>query len=189
MTPADPFRFAALVAAFLDAAGIRYVVGGSVASSFYGEPRSTLDLDIMIEAGESEARALAARMEATFYVDGDAAADAVHHVSTFNAIHLESGMKVDFFIAEDREEVREQLDRRRAMTVGDATVWFYAPEDIMVRKLVWFRMGGEQSERQWRDVLGMFRLLGDRLDLEYLARAANRFAVADLLARLRLDAE
>lgn len=186
MTPVDPVRFAARVARVLDALGIRYVIGGSVASSFYGEPRSTLDLDIMIEVDEPAARALAHALGNEFYVDADAAAEAVRHGSTFNAIHVASAMKVDFFIAESREAVRKQLDRRRRLVSGDAVLWFYAPEDVIVRKLVWFRMGGEVSERQWNDVTSMLRVLRDQLDETYLASAAKEFQVADLLDRARV---
>ena len=179
MTPADPFAFATRVARILEALGIRYVIGGSVASSFYGEPRTTLDLDVMIDADEATARALADALKGEFYVDADAAADAVRHASTFNAIHTASAMKVDFFIAETTSAVRRQLERRRR--AGD--LWFYAPEDILVRKLLWFRMGGEVSDRQWRDVTSMIRVLRNRLDDAYLAQAAEEFGVADLLQR------
>jgi hypothetical protein len=185
VTPVDPIRFAGRIAQVLDSLGIRYVIGGSVASSFYGEPRSTLDLDIMIEADEAAARALADALKDEFYVDADAAAGAVHESSTFNAIHTASSMKVDFFIAESRDAVRRQLDRRRRLDVEGAALWFYAPEDIIVRKLVWFRNGGEVSERQWNDVTSMLRLLRDRLDLPHLARAAEEFGVTDLLERVR----
>jgi len=185
MTPADPFQFAARIARLLDSLGIRYVIGGSVASSFYGEPRSTLDLDVMIEADEAGARSLAEALQGEFYVDADAAVEAVQHGSTFNAIHVASAMKVDFFIAENEDAVRTQLDRRRGLDVEDTVLWFYAPEDIIVRKLVWFRMGGEVSERQWNDVTNVLRVLRDRLDDAYLARAAEAFGVADLLAHAR----
>jgi len=185
VTPADPFRFATRVARTLESLGIRYVIGGSVASSFYGEPRSTLDLDIMIDANETAVRALADALKGEFYVDADAAAEAVQHRSTFNAIHLASAMKVDFFIAEDRDAVREQLDRRQPLAFEDAVLWFYAPEDIIVRKLAWFRMGGEVSERQWNDVTSMLRVLRGRLNEDHLERAAQEFDVADLLLRAR----
>lgn len=160
MTPTDPIRFAARVA-------------------------RTLDLDIMIEVNEAAARALAAALQGEFYVDADAAGEAVHHGSTFNAIHVASAMKVDFFIAEDRAAVRKQLDRRQPLAVEDVVLWFYAPEDIIVRKLLWFRMGGEVSERQWNDVASLLRVRRGGLDEAYLTRAAEEFAVGDLLARAR----
>ena len=183
MTPADPFHFAALVARYLDELRIRYVVGGSVASSFYGEPRTTLDVDVMIEVDEATVRALADSMKDDFYVDVDDAVDAVRHGHSFNAIHFATTTKVDFFIAEDRAAVRAQLARRRALETAAGTVWFYAPEDILVRKLVWFRLGGEQSDRQWRDIAGLLRLSHDALDRGVLERAAEEFGVRDLLER------
>lgn len=183
MTPADPSVLASLVARILDKAGLRYVIGGSVAASIYGEPRSTLDLDIMIEADEQSVRALVIQLAGEFHVDEQAAVDAVRQRGTFNAIHLASAMKVDFFIAEDDARTREQLDRRRAVDAGGQRLLFYAPEDIVIRKLLWFRMGGEQSERQWRDVIGILRLSGRSMDRAYLKRSAAEFAVDDLLKR------
>jgi hypothetical protein len=189
VTPSDPFHFVALVGAYLDALRIRYVVGGSVASSFYGEPRTTLDLDVMIEAGEADVTALVDSMKHDFYVDAEDAVDAVRYGRSFNAIHFATTTKVDFFIAEDRDEVRAQLARRRAWETPSGTVWFYAPEDVIVRKLVWFRMGGEQSDRQWRDIAGLLRLPGTALDRSLLARAAADFAVGDLLERAQRDVD
>ncbi len=184
MTPADPSPLAAAVAAILESEGIPYVIGGSVAASIYGEPRSTLDVDVMIDAGEEPVRRLVHRLEQEFHVDQESAVDAVKRRGTFNAIHLASSMKVDFFIAED-DRAREQIKRRRLVDVGGRRLFFYAPEDIVIRKLAWFRMGGEVSDRQWRDILGILRLTP--VDREYLQRASVAYGVADLLDRAWLE--
>jgi hypothetical protein len=188
VTPIDPFAFAARIGEILDSLGIPYLVGGSVASMVYGETRFTRDLDLLIDADEKAVRALAAQMEGEYYIDADAAADAVRHHSTFNAIHLESLMKVDFFVPEDRAAARAQIARGRVMPAGEGMARFYAPEDIIIQKLRWFRLGGETSEQQWRDIVGVLRVKGDELDHLYLDRAAEAFEVADLLARARDDA-
>jgi hypothetical protein len=190
MTPVDPLALAARITRILAEMGIRYVIGGSVASSLIGEPRSTLDLDIMIEVDEGTARALAARLKEDFYVDDDDAADAVRFRSSFNAIEYATSMKVDFFPAEPTSFARGQLDRRRAMTLPahDATVYVYAPEDLAVRKLMWFRLGGGVSDRQWRDVVGILKIGTARLDFDLLRRSAEEAGVSELLDRALVDA-
>jgi hypothetical protein len=189
MTPADPIAVAAIVAAILEETGIRYVIGGSVASSLMGEPRSTLDLDIMISCDADSVRSLVARLKNEFYVDEDDALQAVANQSAFNAIHLGSSLKVDFFLAESHPFATKQLDRRRAVRVDPAGVnlYFYTPEDLIVRKLMWFRAGREVSERQWRDVLGVLKTSAD-LDLHLLRESANEVGVGDLLDRALTDA-
>ena len=188
MTPADPFALAALVAGALEKIGLRYVIGGSVAASIYGEPRSTLDLDVMIVADTASVRKLVQQLSPDFYVEEADAVEAVRTGGSFNAIHLASAMKVDFFIAEADRRTRAQMDRRRAVHAGGGTLWFYSPEDIVVRKLMWFRLGGEQSDRQWRDILGVLRMSAEAMEMELLRHAAREFEVEDLLERAIKDA-
>ena len=189
MTEADPFHFAVTIGAVLDELGIPYVIGGSVASITFGEPRFTKDLDLMIDADENDARALSARLADEFYIDADAAAEAVRYRSTFSAIHIETFLRVDFFLIGDMEDARrEQLARGRVMPLARGTARFYSPEDIVVQKLVWFRMGGGVSDQQWRDVIGVLRISAREIDVAYLDRAADTFGVRDLLERARQDA-
>src|SRR5687768_11114788 len=121
VSPADPFEFAALIGAILESLGIRYVIGGSIASMLYGEPRLTVDLDVMIDADERTVRELVKRLSHDFYVEEDDAVQAVQRRSSFNAIRFEDMMKIDFFIPEDRPEVGVQLDRARVVTLPSGT--------------------------------------------------------------------
>lgn len=182
MTPLDPFSVARSVVAALDAGGIPYVIGGSVAASLLGEPRSTLDLDIMIDCDATAARDLAKLLSDFCYVDVENAVASAARGESFNAIHLETSMKIDFFFAEKKSFARDAIAHRRAVNIGGSRLYFYAAEDLIVRKLAWFRVGGEVSERQWRDVLGILRLNRD-LDRERLSRSAEDAGVADLLER------
>jgi hypothetical protein len=109
--------------------------------------------------------------------------------STFSAIHIETFLRIDFFPIGDLPAVRrEQLARGRVMALPAGTARFYAPEDIVVQKLRWYRMGGPVSDQQWRDVSGVLRVNGD-LDQPYLDRAAEAFGVRDLLDLARQDAD
>ncbi len=185
----DPIAIAAALAKILDQIGIRYVIGGSVAASAYGEPRTTLDLDVMIEADERQIRKLVEKLSDDFYVDETAAVQAVRMTSSFNVVHYASSMKVDLFLAEHDSFATRQLERRRALTMGPGlTLYFYAPEDLIVRKLMWYRVGGELSERQWRDVIGVLKLSSSILDWPELRRAASEAGVEDL-SRAAKDAE
>lgn len=181
MTPIDPLAVAAQIAAILERLEIPYVIGGSVASSVLGEPRSTLDLDIMIDADGDTARRLARALHNDFYIDEEDAFDSVRRGSSFNAIHLASSLKVDFFPAEKLG--REQIARRHAMVPRPdlEPLYFYAAEDLIVRKLLWFRQGGESSSRQWRDVVSMLKTTS--IDSDLLLRLAREQNIDELVAR------
>jgi len=183
VTPIDTVALAAHVASILEDLGIRYVIGGSVAASILGEPRSTLDIDIMIEVDEAQARALAKRLRDDFYVDELDAVESVRNTSSFNAIHYGTSTKIDFFPAE--AFARPQFDRRRALSIRHdlPPLYFYSAEDLIVRKLMWFRMGNE-----WRDVVGILKATGPSLDVAYVIDAAKERPVGDLLFRVAADA-
>jgi hypothetical protein len=188
VTPIDPLAVAALVARSLDDLGIRYVIGGSVASSLFGEPRSTLDLDLMIDAGEQDVRRLTDALADDYYVDAADAIEAVHRVSSFNAIHLDSSMKVDFFVADTLG--KQQIARRRAITIRPdlPALYFYCAEDLVIRKLLWFRAGGESSARQWRDVVSVLKASAHTLDRAALLASAGEQDLTDLLLRAATEA-
>ena len=183
---ADPLRVAAHVTSVLSQLGVLYSIGGSMASSVSGEPRSTLDIDIVAAIEESHIDALAEMLQDAFYVDRDALHRAVRTLSTANLIHLATSVKIDLFIAGGTVIDADLLQRRMRVMVGDAPaimVYVHSAEDVLLQKLRWYRLGGETSDRQWRDVLGIVHVQGERLDREYLTRQAVRLGVTDLLAR------
>ena len=111
---------------------------------------------------------------------------AIERRSSFNLIHLPTMIKVDVFLPKDRPFDQQQLARRIAQPVSpdsSETVWILTAEDAILAKLDWFRMGGEVSERQWRDILGVMKTQREALDLAYLQLWAERLGVADLLER------
>jgi hypothetical protein len=114
------------------------------------------------------------------------ASTVVANRSSFNIIHRESMFKVDVFIPRERAFIQNQFKRaRREILSSDPVVQAYVStaEDILLAKLEWFRMGGELSERQWRDVLGILKVQAGTLDLDYLRGMAMALNVEDLLER------
>ena len=188
--PVDPIAVAVSVARVLDSLGIVHTIGGSIASSIAGEPRSTVDIDIVAALRESDVAALLSALSADFYVNDAALRRAVRERSSANLIHQATQLKVDIFVAGGTPLDEQQLHRRRAVEIAPGrTLHVHPPEDILLQKLRWYRKGGEASERQWRDILGIIRVQAQRLDRDYLSVNAPVLGVADLLARALGEAE
>jgi hypothetical protein len=177
------------VADALDALGAPWAIGGSLASSAHGEPRSTNDIDLIASLDESAARRLTQLLGAQFYADPDAAADASRRRASFNVIDQRSFIKIDIFVPPTGPMGLGQLDRRQLLELlpGLRALPTLGPEDVVLQKLRWYRTGGEVSDRQWRDLLSVLRH-GVAMDHEYLDGVAASAGLADLLARARTEA-
>lgn len=182
----DPVQVALQVADALEQCGLRYLVGGSLASSVSGEPRSTLDVDLVVAMTEADVESFLAALGEGFYAEESALRRAVGSRSSANVIHYETSTKIDLFILGDSPFDEEQMERRVRMKVAsgpDRFLYVYTPEDILLQKLRWYRRGQEVSDRQWRDILGIVVVQGHRLDEAYLRRGADILTVTDLLDR------
>ena len=180
------------VAAALEKLDIKYVVGGSYASSAHGDPRSTNDIDILAAISVKQARALAAELKDKFYADELAIEHAIQAKRHFNVIDTETMFKVDIFPSKRTEFEKQQLERRQIAIIDperNATAFVATAEDTILAKLAWYRLGGEVSELQWRDILGVLKRQRKKLDFEYLRRWAADLEVSDLLNEAFADAE
>ncbi len=175
---------ALMVAQALEAVGARYFVGGSLASSIHGEPRATNDIDFVIDIQMGRVNEFIELLGADFEVDADMLRDAVQHGNSANAFYLPLVLKIDFFGHAHGPFDEAEFARCRPIAVREGRVLVIkSPEDTIIRKLMWFREGGEVSDRQWRDIVGVFRSQKGTLDIAYVHQWASTMKVSSLLER------
>jgi hypothetical protein len=182
----EPVEVTLKVTQILEELGIPYLIGGSLASTLYGMVRTTQDSDIITEMKAEHIPPFVAALEDEFYIDDQMIASAIQHNGSFNIIHRETIFKLDNFIPHPRPFLQSQLIRAQKQTFTFATevsANFATPEDTILAKLEWYRLGGESSERQWRDILGVLKTRAAELDIDYLQKWATEIKVHDLLER------
>jgi hypothetical protein len=171
----------------LEALGVRYYVGGSLASSVHGVPRASIDADVVADLQPAHISAFVARLQDAYYVDLGRVQAAVASRRSFNVIHLQTMFKVDVFAAKTRPYDREAMRRAQPESLEDGPearrFVVASAEDTVLAKLEWFRAGGEVSERQWADVVGVMKTAWGRLDEVYLRQWAAAVGVDDLFDR------
>jgi len=185
-TPADAL---ARLLELLDRAEIHYYIGGSVASSTHGIPRTTMDVDLVADINPDQIDELVGLLQAEFYADATMIREGLARGRSFNLIHYGSAYKFDVFPLRKDDYSRIEFDRRafaeiRSLGPEPIACAIATAEDTILRKLEWYRAGGETSERQWNDLRGVLKVSGPRLDLAYLRQWAPNLKVDDLLERL-----
>lgn len=182
----EPVEVTFKVTSVLEQLGVPYLIGGSLASTLYGMVRTTQDSDIVAEMRPEHIHAFVAALQDEFYIDDEMIASAIRRNSSFNIIHRETIFKVDVFVPRPSPFLQSQLNRAQRQTFTFAntiSAKFASPEDTVLAKLEWYRLGGETSERQWRDILGVLKTRAGQLDLDYLRKWAAEINVTDLLER------
>ena len=188
----DAIQAAIEFAEVLEHLGARYMIGGSLASITWGEPRFTQDVDFVVDLEARHIEGLLERLADRWYADEASIREAIERRSSFNAIRLAGMVKVDVFIPPDEglHANKWRRARRAALTAdGVPELPITSAEDILLQKLDWFRKGDGVSEQQWRDVTSLLRIRGGELDDAYLDEWARRMNLEDLLIRARRDAE
>jgi hypothetical protein len=175
----EQYEFLALLADCFEALGIRYFVTGSIASMAYGEPRLTNDVDIVAELHPEHVPRMARYFPAPdFHFDEEMAKRAIARRHQFNVIHPSSGLKADIIVAEADEFDESRFARARRMTHAEGReAVFSSPEDVIVKKLVFYTEGG--SDKHLRDIAGMLEVSPELIDLAYVARWAEELGVRE----------
>jgi len=165
------------------------MVTGSLASSFYGEPRTTHDFDLVVAMTPEAVDHLAVTFPApAYYLDSDTARSAIESAGTFNLLSTEEGDKIDFWMLTDSRFDRSRFERRRNEEVLGIPIQIPSPEDVMLAKLQWSKLAGG-SQRQFVDVLRVYEVQGSALDYEYLNRWADELQVTELWQRVQDESE
>ncbi len=183
----EPMAVTFKVTLALEKLDIPYFISGSLASTLYGMVRTTQDSDIVADMQAEQIQPFVSSLENEFFIDDQMIAEAIQYHTNFNIIHRESMFKVDVFIPRPRPYHQSQLERaqRQSFTADpEVSARFASAEDTILSKLEWYRLGGEVSERQWRDVLGILRTRAEALDLDYLRKWGKELKVSDLLEQL-----
>jgi hypothetical protein len=166
---------------------IKYLIGGSLASSMYGVPRATQDVDVVAEILEKQLPKLHGLLADEFYFDIDMAREAILNFSSFNIIDRELLYKIDIFIQSPDDLASMEMDRRRLYTIDDSgkqSFYLCSPEDIIAHKLYWFKLGNEISDRQWNDAVNVLKVQKRSLDIEYLNKICTARGVKSYLDKL-----
>lgn len=190
VSPDEAFQVLLEVTRVLDELDVPYVVGGSLASSLHGIPRSTQDADLVAALRTDHIHPFISRVEGGFYVSPERVEAAVRRRTSFNLIHLKTMIKVDLFVFAETPLAEQEMARRQILPIpGEpgAQLQIASPEDTILQKLLWYRKGGEVSERQWNDILGVIKVQGKALDLSYLKEWAEQSGIEGLLARAFAD--
>ncbi len=167
--------------------GILYYISGSIASSALGKARATMDVDMVTNLQHFHIKALSEKLNKIYYFDEAMIRDAITTKSSFNIIHLETMLKIDIFILKDQpyqlsafgRKIKDKLENEP----DSMDVYLSSAEDIILNKLVWYKNGGEISERQWSDVIGVIKVQGKNLDKEYLIKWAEQLDVTALIIK------
>ena len=191
MTDSDLVAALRPVADALDALRVRYYLGGSIASSAHGVARASLDADVVAALEPAHVDPLTNRLLSAYYIPVDRLRSAVTARSSCNLIHLATMFKIDVFVSKGRPFDRQAAERARLQAIDETPnaprFPVASPEDTVLAKLEWFRLGGETSERQWWDIVGVLKVTDDA-DRTYLRRWAVSLGVLDLLERALVDA-
>ena len=161
---------------------------GSLVSSLQGEPRATHDIDFVIAIHPVGIKQLVkAFPPPKYYIDEQAAFDAVAKESMFNLVDVKQGYKIDFWILTNDPFDQSRFSRRQRESINNAQVFVSSPEDTILMKLKWAKLSGG-SEKQFKDCIRIYEVQFGSLDQAYLDSWAKRLTVTDLLQQLRKKA-
>ena len=186
--PAVSLHPLAAIVSELDRAGIPHMLAGSFASTYHGDPRTTNDIDLVIDPSREALEGFLRGLDpGHFYVSAETARTAFERRGQFNVVLLDSGWKADLILRKERPFSRAEFERRQPAEIAGVSVFVATAEDTIVAKLEWARAG--ESERQLRDVIGILEMSGERLDRGYLAHWIAELSLEALWGRANAGVE
>lgn len=178
----------ATIVSQLDRFGIPHMLAGSFASTYHGDPRTTNDIDLVIDPSRAALESLLRGLDPErFYVSAEAARTAFERRGQFNVVPLDSGWKADLILRKERPFSLAEFERRQPAEIAGVTLFVATAEDTIVAKLEWAQAG--ESERQLRDVVGILEVSGERLDRDYIARWVAELELQPLWDRANAEVE
>lgn len=175
----EQFNLLKKISKCFDTLNIPYFITGSIASMTYGEPRFTNDIDMVADIKEEHIPGLKKCFpEAEYYLNEESIVDALSRKSQFNIIHPESGLKIDIIIKKENDFDRKRFSRIKPITMEDTEIKFASPEDVILKKMEYYRMGG--SEKHLRDITGMIKISRELINLNYIEKWISYFDVAEI---------
>ena len=170
-----------------DDMGISYYLCGTLASSAYGLSRTTQDIDLVSDISIDHVNSFVEKLKEKYFIDAEMIRDAIKSETSFNLIHLDTMFKIDIFILKEDPYSKTSFNRIQEDSLDQGKdslkIFISSPEDVILSKLIWFKLGSEISERQWLDILGVIKIQGDNLDKEYLIQWSKQRDIYDLLRK------
>lgn len=170
------------VVEILNRLDIPYFLTGAMAVVYYGEPRTTHDIDLMVEMKDEDVATLATCLEADFSIDQESISIARREGSMFNAIHKDTGFKVDFWMLGNDDFDRTRFARRVRVNILGTVIYLPTAEDAIISKLAWFKMS--DIDKHYFDALGIYRIQKEKLDMEYISHWANLKSIMEFWKRI-----
>ena len=176
----EPYDLLKHLVSVLESLGIKYLVTGSIASIFYGEPRFTNDIDVVAKLREEDIQKLLSFFpEEKFYLSENAIRQAIYHHGQFNIIHPDSGLKIDVIIPQEDAFNQSRFQRiKRIQAAENVKADFAAPEDVIIMKMKYYQEG--KSEKHLRDITGMLKISGELIDFKYIENWANQLGLLEI---------
>lgn len=166
----------------LNQLGIDYMLTGAYAVSFYGRPRTTQDIDLVVTISGEEVKNLYSKFKDLFYIDEESIKEAIREKSMFNIIHNETLDKIDFWLLKDNEFDKVRFSRRRKEEIKGKAVFISSPEDLILTKLDWYKKSDLQ--KHYNDVLGIFEVQTGKLDLDYIRKWAEVLFLIEIVEEI-----
>lgn len=168
---------------------IDYMITGSIVSSIQGEPRSTHDVDIVINIQEYSIPVLIKEFpNPQFYIDEFSIKDAIQNQSMFNLIDTNEGDKIDFWILTNEAFDISRFERKYEENIFGFNMKVSMPEDTILAKLKWAKLSGG-SEKQFIDALRVYEIQYEKLDINYLNNWVKRLELNELWERIQSEAK